>query len=95
MLGYVFPCITNSSLISIGKLCDDGCIAVFDWKNLKVYKNNELVVEGLQNFKDGLWDVKIPQKQNKTNMIIRKDKTKMELAEYLYQYALRLSLVTF
>ena len=38
----VYPNLNNKSLLSIGKLCNEGCIAVFDKKTLciKKWKNN-------------------------------------------------------
>ena len=35
---HVFRGLTNASLISIGKLCDDGCVAVFDSLYLRIFK---------------------------------------------------------
>ena len=43
---HVFKGLTNSSLFSIGQLCDNGCTAVFDWKHLKKHKNNKLIILG-------------------------------------------------
>ena len=40
--GHVFRGLTNASLISIGKLCDDGCVAVFDKLDLQIFKKNQL-----------------------------------------------------
>ena len=34
--GHVIKGLTNASLIFIVQLCDDGCVAVFDWKNLNI-----------------------------------------------------------
>ena len=33
----VYPGIQNSSLLSIGQICDDGCIAIFDSKLMRIY----------------------------------------------------------
>jgi hypothetical protein len=87
---------TNSSLISLGQLCDDDCIAVLDKRRLQVYKNNECVLKGNRNPTDGLWDIPISlptQSSNLTalnttkhqlNAIIRKDISKTQLAQYHY-----------
>ena len=93
--GNVINGLNNASLLSIGQLCDDNCVAVFDKRFLRIFKNGTLVVKGLRNWTDELWDVTIATQQQKMNMIIRKDKTKMELAEYLHKCAFSPSLSTF
>ena len=57
---HVLAGITNASLISIGQLCDDNCIAVLDKRKLNVFKNNECILQGARNTADGLWDIAIP-----------------------------------
>ena len=43
--GYIVPGLKNASLLSIGKLCDDGCIALFTKKNMFVFKSNQLMLQ--------------------------------------------------
>jgi hypothetical protein len=88
--------ITNSSLISIGQLCDDNCIAILYKHKIEVYKNKTRVLTGTRNTTDGLWDIPIPsmlsptvhsadtKPSQKVNAIICKDQTKIQLAQYLY-----------
>ena len=38
----LFPGLQSESLLSIGQLCDEGNVAVFDKKHLKVYKENKI-----------------------------------------------------
>ena len=45
------------------------------------------MVRGTRNWTDGLWDVRIGEHKENLNMIIRKDKTKTDLAEYLRKCA--------
>ena len=84
---HVFEDITNASLISIGQLCDDGCEATFDKEKMNVSKNGKKILTGVRNLSDGLWDVKLQPNSLKINAIIRKDKSKVELAEYLHACA--------
>ena len=93
---HVFPHIKNALLISIGQLCDDHCIAIFDKKQLNVFKNNKNVLSGTRNTRDGLWDVPLQQNEIElqANMIIRKDQTKTELANYLHACAFSPALST-
>jgi hypothetical protein len=89
---HILDGITNSSLISIGQLCDDDCIAVLDKMKLKIYKNQECILQGTRNRTDGLWDISIDTTSNpiqaprphQINAIIRKDTTKTQLVQYLY-----------
>ena len=82
-------------LLSIGQLHDDDCIAVFSKFKLRIYKQGNLIFTGTCNWTDGLWDVVLPQYQQSINVIIRRDKTKYELAEYLHKCAFSPSLSTF
>ena len=91
----VYPGIHNESLISIGQLCDDGCIATFTKDTLKVCKGDHLILTGKRNTHDGLWDVTLSYPTNKSPLqkpsvpslhyIVRKDQSKRELALYLYK----------
>ena len=58
----VLPDLKSSSLISLGQLCDDNCKVLLDKKKLQVFKENDVILEGIRNPKDGLWD--IPIKEN-------------------------------
>ena len=54
---YVLPQITSSLLLSMGQLCKNDCIAIFNKQKLHVYKNNICILVGHRNKADGLWDV--------------------------------------
>ena len=70
----VFPALKSESLLSIGQMCDEGCISIFDNKTLKIYSNDSkiqqflstrkqdnLVIKGFRNEQDGLYDVPFPK----------------------------------
>ena len=90
---YVYPGLTNSSLLYLGQLCDDDCTAVLSKHFMHIYKDNQLLIKGYRNWKDGLWDIPFPhvsvQSQTKTlpqhssNFIVHKDQTKHSLAQYI------------
>jgi hypothetical protein len=42
---HILDDITNSSLFSIGQLCDDNCIAVLDKKLIKIFKSKKCILE--------------------------------------------------
>ena len=92
----VFPHLTNSSLLSVGQLCDDDCVAIFDKHAMHIYKNAQIILSGNRNKTDGLWDVAFPNQprisENTTinntslqaNAIIEKNMPKTHLAQYLH-----------
>ena len=55
----VLPRLKNSSLISLGQLCDDNCPIVLDKQKLYALKNKTVIMEGIRNQEDGLWDIPI------------------------------------
>jgi hypothetical protein len=57
---HVLDGITNASLISIGQLCDDDCVAILDKTKIEVFKNDACILTGTRNPTDGLWDIPIP-----------------------------------
>lgn len=95
---HIFPGIKSSSLISLGQLCDDGCTAMLNNKEIGIDKINTMILHGKRNWTDGLWDIKIPTTNTMSvcaNVIIRQDKTKYELATYLHGCAFSPVLGTF
>jgi hypothetical protein len=90
---------TNSSLISIGQLCDDDCVAILDKQRLQEFKNNRCILMGPRNKTDVLWDIVLPlptpsatpveatpvaaRANLQINAIIRKDTSKMQLITYI------------
>ena len=85
----VYPDITNESLLSIGQLCDDGCIAIFTRTKLYIIKNGEVVLVGQRNQRDKLWDVQLNKETEHENLhyIVLKDQSKRDLAEFLHACA--------
>ena len=108
---HVFHKLIIASLLSISKLYDDGCVAVFDEKDLRIFKRNDLILMGHRNRDDFLWDVKLDPQQivgydkkiykqeayftQSVNMIVWKDQTKTKLGEYLHKCAFSPFLSTF
>ena len=62
----IIPQLTNSSFLSIGQLCDNNCLAIFHKKYLTIFKNNKVILQGIRNISDGLWDIQF----DKINQII-------------------------
>ena len=101
----VFPGLSNESLLSIGQLCDDNCVAIFTKNRVYVVKDNDLIMHGPRNRTDNLWDIQLPAYQRDSiqaspptsclNYIITKDKTKTDLARYLHGTAFSPRISTF
>ena len=47
----------QKNLISIGKLCNAGCTAIFTKNDVKIRINNDIVLQGNRNPQHGLWEV--------------------------------------
>ena len=62
----------HSSLISIGKLCEDECKVTLDNHKVIVSKNKYLIIEGYRDPKNGLWRFPIhnPAQNNKQANIL-------------------------
>ena len=81
----------SATLLSVGQLCDDKCTIVLDKQNATIYKNNKVVLSGVRNLQDGLWDIKLPvihlpkPSRQLLNAIIRKDSSKKCIADYMYK----------
>ena len=92
-IAYSFSNLQSGSLISIGQLCDDDCVAIFSRYNVKILKNNKVLIRGKRT-DNGLWQLPLsadhvihgtspqPKEQHVANAVIRLDTTKGELAEY-------------
>ena len=55
----ILPALKSASLISIGKLCDNGCKVQFEKNNMNVIKNDKIIMSGTRNKTDGLYDIPI------------------------------------
>ena len=92
---HIFNELQSASLISVGKLCNDGCTVTFNKEKMQATKNNTLILQGDRNPSDGLWDIKLPcqpafspTKQqhlvntNVAHVIIRKTTSKTDLIQF-------------
>ena len=61
---HTFEGLTSTSLVSVAKMCDDGCKVTFDRDHAYVTKDNKLQLTGYRNQFDRLWDIYIPRKQH-------------------------------
>ena len=47
--GHMMNSLQTGTLISIGLLCDDDCVAIFSKYNCKIVKNGKIIIEGPRN----------------------------------------------
>jgi hypothetical protein len=62
---HILPGLVHNSLISVGKLCDNGCSITFTHYQVTVTKNKECVMRGSREPKSRLWRVNLKQKFEK------------------------------
>ena len=55
----ILPSLKSSSLISLGQLCDDDCHIILDKTHLTAVKNDNIILQGVRNPTDGLWDIPV------------------------------------
>ena len=49
--------INTGSLISMGQLLNDDCIAIFAKFDVKILKHNQVITTGLRDRTNGLWNI--------------------------------------
>jgi hypothetical protein len=59
---HILPGLVHNSLISVGKLCDNGCSVTFTQDQVTVSKNGKHVMYGSRDPKSRLWRVNLKQK---------------------------------
>jgi len=72
-LSHVMPNLASGSLLSIGKICDAKCTAIFDSKSVKIYQNkhvdiaakNKPIISGTRNSPtQPLYSIQVPTTTN-------------------------------
>ena len=95
---YILPSLTNSSLLSIGQLCNENCIAIFTKRLMLILHKGRVILTGTRNYSDGLWDVigqdarstqykPTTRQSNSINLLTARDKSSHELANFLHACA--------
>ena len=84
-VGHIFDSLLQSggSLISIGQLCNNDCVALFTKYDIKIYKDGKVIIVGEYNDTNGLWDIPLapkptltPQPHHSANCAIKNVRTK-------------------
>jgi hypothetical protein len=100
--GHIFEDLKSGSLISIGQLCDDDCVALFSKYNVQIIKNGQVIIVGRRNSTNGLWNIPLapkasdptppvdknsPATHHRANGAIQNVNTKRDLATFLHACA--------
>ena len=81
----MFDGLHSASLISLGQLCDDDCIAILDKNEINILKDSKIILKGRRNKTDGLWDIPISRPlRHQSHAIITWYQTKAELIQYIH-----------
>ena len=67
----------DKNLLSIGKLCDAGCTAIFTNKKVAITSNNKTILEGKRNQVNGLWEVQLAKESCHMTYISRNTRDMM------------------
>ena len=68
---HIIPKLSSSSLISMGQLCDDDCDVHLRKEDMDVKKDNKVIIRGLRNKFDGLWDIEFKNPITTRNKLIK------------------------
>jgi hypothetical protein len=61
-VGHIFTGLTSGSLLSIGQLCEDDCVALFSKYDVKMHKDGQVMIVGERDPTNGLWTTPIAPK---------------------------------
>jgi hypothetical protein len=56
-IAHLFPSLQPHSLLSVGQLCDVGCVATFDNQNVTIKYQDTTILSGDRNQETHLWSV--------------------------------------
>ena len=81
---FVLDTLKTGTLISLSQLCDDDCIAIFTRFQVRILKNNKIIITGNRT-PNGLWSLPLlPPPSHQANGILRLDQPKRDLAQYYH-----------
>ena len=63
---HIFDDLQSGSLISIGQLCDNDCVALFTKYDVKICMDGKVIIVGQRNDVNGLWNVPLTPKETQT-----------------------------
>ena len=84
---YLLPGLSHSSIISIGKLCDAVCKAIFNEQTVNITGKRNRILKVWRDHQTGLWSLPLnnQKKENKTSMLSLTNKQIMWTRQQTYQ----------
>ena len=58
---HIVPALHSTSLLSIGQLCDAGCVVTFDAKRVAVTLEDKPILDDMRTPETGLWQMSLTQ----------------------------------
>jgi hypothetical protein len=93
---HIIPGLSISSLLSVGQLVDANCSVKFDRTSVEVLQNQEWILEGVRNVRNGLWTVDLEENNSHTNKDeITTPNSKSEQANRVYECTNKRDLLRF
>ena len=100
--GYITPSLAHRALVSIGKLCDAGCTAVFKSQQVTIKRNGKIFIQRPRDRRNWLWKIPLTAQlrasptQPKREQINNKHRTSSlpDMIQYLHDAAFRPVLYT-
>jgi hypothetical protein len=81
---FVLDSLKTGTLISLSQICDDNCTAIFDRSQVRILKENKIILTGPRT-PNGLWSLPlIPPSSHQANGLLRLDQPKRALAQYYH-----------
>jgi len=68
---HLFPSLGDTHLLSIGKLCDAGCTAIFTDTDATIKRNGDIILEGSRSeTSPRLWQINLPESETTYSVTI-------------------------
>jgi hypothetical protein len=66
---HIFPAMENNSLLSVGKLCDEGYFVLFSRDEVKILdEKQKVIMKGNRDCATGLWRINLYHKKTDCNI---------------------------
>ena len=78
---FVLDDLRTGTLVSLAQLCDDDCLAIFSKFDVKILKNDTVIITGTRT-PHGLWSIPLATPTHQINGILRLDRSREALALY-------------
>jgi hypothetical protein len=92
---HLFPALGNTSLLSIGQLCNAGCTATFTNSTVTIlHSQSGLIFTGSRDTQSTLWTIDLPSTPTETALAVNDTKKPAEIVAFAHTALFSLSLST-